>query len=61
MTGLNLCPLPCQRVETGRGDLRPVGSISAEMGRWWPGVTVVVRCDPVDCGPGVAPMWPQRS
>jgi hypothetical protein len=32
--------------------------------RWADGepvVTVVVRCDPVDCGPGVAPKWPQRS
>jgi hypothetical protein len=26
-----------------------------------PLVTVVVRCDPVVCGPNVAPMWPQQS
>jgi hypothetical protein len=41
----------------------------ARSGRKWlvswqeagPLVTVVVRCDPVVCGPDVAPMWPQRS
>jgi hypothetical protein len=26
-----------------------------------PVVTGVVRCNPVDCGPDVAPVWPGRS
>jgi hypothetical protein len=29
-----------------------------ELGRWWPVVTVVVRCDLVVRGPDVAPVWP---
>jgi hypothetical protein len=34
------------------------GSAPAELGRW---LTGVVRCNPIVCGPDVAPMWPQRS
>jgi hypothetical protein len=37
------------------------GSVPGELGRCWPPVTVVVRCDPVVRGPNVAPAWPHGS
>jgi hypothetical protein len=56
---LNLRPLPCQRSPRDRGDLRWVGGVAGDLGRWWAGVD---RCCPLrsgrswpGCGPDVAP------
>jgi hypothetical protein len=37
------------------------GSVPGDLGRSWPVLTAVIRCDPVVRGPDVAPPWPQRS
>jgi hypothetical protein len=50
--------------ESPEGPRRPAASGGVCPVTWaddGPVVTGVVRCDPVACGPDVAPMWPQRS
>jgi hypothetical protein len=43
----------------GCGDLHVCIDLTGELGRWWPAMTVVVRCGPVVRGPDVAPAVPR--